>query len=126
MSSEQFAQHGPKIRRNGEIAALEHLLLLKPRPLAVDLAALHRATEHHHQTAVPVIGAARAVLFHCAAELGHSHNHHVFHPVTEVLAEGRDRIGKLIQQIWKLIVFVSDGDPSHRLRQRLPQHPHRT
>src|SRR5215475_11754632 len=106
MAADEFAQYGPKIGGNSEVAPLEQLLLLKSRPCSVDFAAGHRATHHHHETAMPMIGAAGAILFNGAAELGHGYNHHVFHAVAKILTEGRDRVGKLIQKIGKLTVLV--------------------
>ena len=91
MAAEQFGQNAAEVGGDGEVAAFEQLLLFKTGPLAIDLAALHGAAEHHHHTAVAVVGTGVAVFGGGAAELGHSHQHDVLHPVAHVLGEGRDR-----------------------------------
>ncbi len=60
------------------------------RPLAVDLAALDAAADHEHGVAMPVIGAAAAVLRHCPAELRHGQDDGVGHSIAKVLGESGD------------------------------------
>ncbi len=82
------------------------MFLFEAWPFAVDFAALHASPEHHHQAAVSVVGAAGAIFREGAAEFGHGHDDDVVHAVPQVLAKGRDRIGKLAQQVRQLVVFV--------------------
>src|SRR5215471_4491027 len=86
MAAYKFAQYLAIVSCNGKIAALEELFFFKARPLSVNLAAVDRTADYHHEAAVSVIGSAVTVLFHRAAEFGHRYQENALHTAAHFLA----------------------------------------
>ena len=70
-------QSRSEIRGQHQVAPLIELVILKPGPFAVDVAALNVAAHHEHAVRVSVIGAAVAVFMCGAAEFAHGHKNNV-------------------------------------------------
>ena len=62
---------------------------------AVYHAAFHLIAKHEETRTVTVVGSARAVLFHGAAELGHGGEHGVILILSKVQPEGCDGLGQV-------------------------------
>src|SRR5918993_1553136 len=90
MLDQHLGKHVPEIRRYGEIATFETLLDAQSRPRAIDVTAFDAAADHEHGVAVPVVGAAAAILRHRPSELRHRQDDGVRHSITEVLGKSRD------------------------------------
>ena len=85
----RLAQHLPEVCRNRQIAAFVQLLLRQPRPLPVDLPALHRSAQHEHHVRVPVVRPASPVLPARPPKLRHRHQHDVLRLVPHIRPERR-------------------------------------
>ena len=64
-----FAYYAAEVGGKREIAAFVKLRLIQTGPLAVDFAALHRASHHEHYIGVAVVGATITVFAGGATEL---------------------------------------------------------
>src|SRR5260370_42442030 len=97
MARNDLAEHGAKIGGQLEVAPFIELLGTKPRPFAVDLAALYRTAHYKHAVGVPVIGAAITVFVRGAAEFGHGDHDDVVHAVAHILRKSRERLPEVSQ-----------------------------
>jgi hypothetical protein len=61
MLGQKLADHGAKVRRQHQIATYTQLVPFKPRPLAIDTAALDLAAQHKHAIRAAVVCAAISV-----------------------------------------------------------------
>ena len=102
MPHDQLGEHIAEVGRDRQIAAVVALLGRQAGPASVDVAALHRAAQHEHRVAVPVVGAAAAVLRHGAAKLRHGHDHGVGHAVAEVERERGQPAREVVEAIGDL------------------------
>src|SRR5215831_11869116 len=93
MRADNLGEDAAEVRRHREVASLVALLRREARPAAVDPAALHVVpADDEHGVAVPVIGAAVAVLGHGPAELAHRQDHHVVHAIAEIARQRGDAL----------------------------------
>ena len=95
MAREDLATDGAIIGGQVEIPALVQNFRRKPRPAAVNFSAAYAPAEHEHDVGVPMIGAAIAVFPCGAAEFRHRDEHHIFHPIAEILIESREALAQL-------------------------------
>jgi hypothetical protein len=99
VAADDFVEPRAEVGSDRQVAAVVPLLAREAGPQAVDLAAADRATEHHHGVAVPMIGAARAVLVHRPPELRHRHDHDVLHAIAEIAGERGHPAGEVVEAI---------------------------
>src|SRR5262249_50450315 len=75
MILQQSFEHGAHIGGGLEVAVLQQVLSLQPRPVSDHAAAFERAAGEQHDGGGAVVGAIRTVDPRCAAELGDEHHH---------------------------------------------------
>ena len=94
---DHFGENISEIGGHSEVSTLELLLRLQSGPSTIDLAPADVPSEQQHGVAVPVIGAAVAVLRDGPAKLRHRQHDDVVHPVTQVGGEGRDAPREVVE-----------------------------
>src|SRR5262245_54050145 len=88
VADDDLSEDVAEVGGDGEVASLVALLGRESWPSAVNLTAAHAPTDDHHGVAVPMVGAAIAVLADCASKLRHRQDHGVGHAVAEIGDEG--------------------------------------
>ena len=102
MVHHDFGEHVAEVGRHRKIGPFVSLSRGKPRPFAVDAAAVNAAADRHHGVAVPVVRAAMAVLADSPPELRHRQHDGVFHAIAEVDNQSRDAAAEIIEPCGEL------------------------
>ena len=84
-----------KVGSDREVSAFVELARFKTRPAPVNVAAFHRAAEHEHDVAMPVIGATVSVFTRGATKLRAHHQANVTQAIAHVRSKSRQRLPKL-------------------------------
>ena len=110
-----LAENGAEVRGERQVAVLIELLGGEAGPLAEDLATVNRAAEREEAGGVPVIGAVVAVLPRCSSEFAHRQDHHVVHPVAQVVIERRNSLPEFAQLLRQAVWLVGVRVPAAHL-----------
>src|SRR3954454_6186231 len=113
-----FGHYGAEIRSECKVASLVELIIIQPRPFAVDMTTTHGTAEHEHDVRVTVIRAAVAVLARGASELAHGNDHCVVGKIAEVIPEGGDGLRQIAQHVVELRSLVDVVVPAADVGER--------
>ena len=111
MAPRHLGEESPEVGRHRQIATLVELVRIEPGQIPVHSPTLDAVAEHEHTGAVAVIGAARAVLAHGPAELGHGHHHDLILVGVEIGPEGGDRVRQISSPLRTDADFPLEGAP---------------
>src|SRR3954452_24935016 len=89
-----FGKYVAKIGGNGDVPTLIELVRFHSFPVPKNLSAFDGVANDEHRVAVPMIGAAAAILAGCPAEFRHGEYDHVVHSLTQIGRESRDRLAE--------------------------------
>src|SRR5579883_2597317 len=104
VTAQDDAYHVTKIRGDGEVAALVELRFTQTRPSSVHSRAAHPAARHPHHVAVPVVGAAVAILPYRAAKFGHDEDYGILVGGTHLMDQSGQAVAQRPQVIGQLSI----------------------
>src|SRR5215468_18527 len=85
MFGQDLTDYRTKIRGQRQVASFVELVLVQPRPMAINTASLYVSTEDKHAIREAVVRAPIAVFLGGTPELAHGHHHNLTHAVSHVL-----------------------------------------